>query len=52
MNIRIMMGMSVHAISISVLCVVRVGIGLARALKRSMTTINSANTKPTMPVMM
>ncbi len=52
MNIRIMIGMIVHAISISVLCVVRDGIGLARALKRSMTTINNASTNPAMPVMM
>ena len=33
------MGMIVHAISIRVLCVVRHGIGLARALNRTMTTI-------------
>ena len=44
--------MSVHAISISVLCVVRDGIGLVRALKRTMTTTSNTSTKPAMPVMM
>ena len=37
MTIRMTIGMIVHAISSNVLCVVRDGIGLARALKRTMT---------------
>ncbi len=49
---KITIGMIVHSTSTSVLCVVRDGVGLARALKRTMTMIKSASTKPVIPVMM
>jgi len=36
----------------NVLCVVRDGSGLARALKRTMTTTSKTSTKPAITVMM
>ena len=42
---RMTTGTTVQMISISVLWVVRDGVGLARALKRTMTITSSASTK-------
>jgi hypothetical protein len=52
MTIRMTIGMIVQAISINVLCVVREGTGLARALKRTITITSKASTKAVMAVMM
>ena len=45
MTIRIAIGTTVHKISIKVLWVVRDGIGLARALKRTITMTSRISTK-------
>src|SRR5713226_847482 len=45
MIVRIAIGMIVHSTAISVLWVVRDGIGLARALKRTITTTRRISTK-------
>ena len=48
---RMMTGTSVQATSSSVLCVVRDGVGLARALKRTITITSSTSTKSVIAVM-
>ena len=52
MTIRMTIGIIVQAISINVLCVVRDGMGLARALKRTITITSNTSTKTVMAVMM
>ena len=48
---RITTGMTVQTTSSSVLCVVRDGVGLARALNRTMTMTSSTSTNAAMAVM-
>ena len=52
MTTRIITGTTVHTTSMSVLCVVLEGTGLARRLKRTITTISSASTNSVTPMMM
>ena len=49
---RMTTGMTVQSTSSSVLCVVREGAGLARALNFRITISSSANTNTVMPMMM
>ena len=51
MKTRMITGTTVHSTSMSVLWVVRVGVGFARALKRTMTMIRSASTNAVMAKM-